>query len=166
MKELELTASKLDKWLTIHGMELTESCWQFVRSGCKNQTIFDFQLVIDQVPWQGEAEILISFVEGAKLKSAGYDLVESSDSDTADEEIYVIGLVIESIINFPRRLQRPAKWLTPHIRKPKYSINIEKPTIRDLDAAWETLTSIAPLAYDTLKRVSLEFEQQVLKITS
>lgn len=166
MHPTSLTASQLDRWLAERGMELKESCWHILRSGCRDHVVFDYQLVIDQVPWQGAAHLLVSFVQCSKLRLAGWCISDSPSQLPPDDEILVIGLVLQAIISYPRRLQRPSSWLTPHINQPEYGIKIEHPTLEDLNMAWEALSLVAPHAYDALEMLCLELEGEIGKLAA
>jgi hypothetical protein len=159
-----LTALQLDRWLVERGVELKESCWTLVRSGCSDQTVFDYQLVIDQVPWRGEARVVLSFIQRSKLQLACYCVSDSPTQLSSDDEPLAIGVVLEAVIRYPRRLQRPSRSLTPHVNQPQYGVKVEHPSLENLDAAWEALISVAPLADRALEALCVGFEQEMERL--
>ena len=163
MPPISLTLQQLSRWLTKRGVELKEPLWHMLRSGCNEHLVFEYQLVIDQVPWKGAARLSVSFVQCSKVRSAGWSISGSLDQLCSDDEILVIGLVLEAMISCPHRLRCLPGWLTPHISQPDYGVRIEYPSLEDLETAWEALSSLAPQVYAALEMLGSIFEQEINK---
>lgn len=159
MRCVNLTAQQLSRWLAERGIELGESFWQRLLLSGGNQPVFEHQFLINQVPWRGAVRLSVSLVQYSRLRMSGWCVSSSSSQSFSDDEIFVMGLAMEALVFYPRRLQRPLSWLTPYVHQPEYGIQIEYPTIEDLDAAWQTLSSFVPHVYSVAETMTLEFEE-------
>ncbi len=161
MRSISLTVKQLGQWLAERDVELQESFWQRLELGCREQPMFEYQFVIDQVPWRGAVRLSVSFARFSQLRLSGWSVSSPSIQSFLDDEIFVIGLVMEALVSRPYRLQHSSSWLTPHIRQSEYGVRIEYPTVKDLDAAWCTLSSLAPQVCSAAETIAIQFEQAV-----
>jgi hypothetical protein len=161
MRYVSLSANVLSNWLSTRGLECKEALWANVESNCSEDATVDYQFVVNEVPWRGALLICVSFARSVTLWDAGEPMEKTLSRVCRDEEIMVINVVMTAIVSCSRRLHRPANWVAPHFGQQELDLELEYPTLQDLEKGWHVLSRVAKEVQACVDVMSSDFEQLV-----
>ncbi len=154
---ISLQAKDLANWLEKKGLIVSNSFWQVLEIGCEKSPLFEYEFVLNDVPWIGAVTISALFISAHRIDELGYPVVSTVNRG----QIWVAEISVTAVIANKNRIRGKSKWMIPFLTKPEYGVSMEYPTLNELDNVWNMLLKTAPKIYRSMEKFASELESEI-----
>ena len=154
---ISLQAIDLTNWLEKKGLIVSNSFWQVLKIGCEKSPLFEYEFVLNDVPWIGAVTISASFISTHKIDELGWPVVSTVNRG----QIWAAEISMTAVIANRNSARGRSKLMIPYLTKPEYGVSIEYPTLNELDNVWNMLIKTAPKMGRSMEKFASELESEI-----
>lgn len=157
MKPLSLTLSGFYIWLNSHKVNINRDLLDDIKNSCITTGTFEHEFVINEVPWHGELDITVVFVNSETIQNLGWNLEYKKHEIELAQGVIIFCASFKTMYFTSQNIPKTSQRVRTLIKSPRFEYQINFPTSMDLDDTWEKIACDIKEIYSEFELIKLKY---------